>query len=271
MARPTDAFQAIASNKPPRRKNAGPLHGAQALWAIGFIMILMPAACTYTGKSPCEQTDSIYHYHESAIRSLGQAEARGLVQAVLADTGRDDNPAELEILNPYHGAVFPLDMASPEITWEDSRTNATLWLVCVSFAGQSGVVCMLTDQPSWTPDRQAWEQIKTNAGQKDVQVTIYGLTTEKSVRMVSRNAVSIRISQDRVAAPVFFQHMPLPFAYAARHPELSQWRIGDIAAYTPPRSSWRTCPCAATAMGSLQTASCSVWTWISTKTKVPMS
>ena len=204
------------------------------LSAIWLAVILMPAACTYTGKSPFARTDSIYLYHERVIRSLGQAEARGLVQAVLADTGRDDNLAELEILNPYHGAVFPLDMASPEITWEDNRTNATLWLGCVSFAGQSGVVCMLTDQSSWTPDRQAWEQIKTNAGQKDAHVTIYGLTTKKPFRMVSRNAVSIRISKDRVAAPVFFQHMPLPFAYAARHPELSQWRIGDIASYTPP-------------------------------------
>jgi len=189
------------------------------------------AACTVTGRPPFERTDSTYRYQGSVIRSLGQTEAHRVIQAVLTDTGRNDALAELDILNPYHGAVFPLDMASPDITWKDDR--AQMWLVCVSFHEQSNVVCMLTDRTCWTPDQPTWEQVKANAGQKDAWATIYGLAPENPVRIVSRNAICIRISPDRVEAPVFFQHMPLPFAHAARHPELSQWRIGNIAAYTP--------------------------------------
>jgi WD40-like Beta Propeller Repeat len=204
----------------------------RALSAIWLSLILIMAACTFTGRPPFERRDSIYHYHDSVIRSLGQTEAHGLVQAVLADSGRDDALSELDILNPYYGAVFPLDMASPDIAWKDDR--ASMWLVSVSFHEQSSVVCMLTDRTHWMPDQPTWEKIKARAGQKDAWITIYGLARDNPTCIVSRDAVCIRISPDRVDAPVFFQHMPLPFAYAARHPELSQWRIGDIAAYTPP-------------------------------------
>jgi len=202
------------------------------LRSVCLAAVILVLACTFGNNTDREMTDALYGFQENLLLTLGPEEAGQLVHRLLEDAGRGERLPELEILNPYHGAVFPPDMASPEITWEDTRGQ--IWLVCVSFTAQEGVVCMLTDQMSWTPDRRFWETIKSRALEGTARVTVYGVSLETTAHIVSGNFVSISVSPDRVAAPVFFQHMPLPFAFAARHPELSQWRLGDIASYAPP-------------------------------------
>lgn len=202
------------------------------LRSVCLAAAFMVLACTFDNKSSFEAKDALYRFRESLLLTLGPEEAGRLVHNLLDEAGRAERLPELDILNPYHGAVFPLDMASPEITWEDTRGQ--IWLICVSFTAQEGVVCMLTDRMSWTPDRRSWEKIKTIALENTARITVYGVSMEKPAHIVSRDFVSISVSTDPVSAPVFFQHMPLPFAHAARHPELSQWCLGDISSYAPP-------------------------------------
>jgi len=193
---------------------------------------LVVLSCTFGNRLFFGKPDAIYRFRESVIHDLGPREAHRLAHHLFAEADRTDQLPELDILNPYHGAVFPPDMASPEITWEDRR--GLLWLIRVSFGGGQGEVCMLTDRTSWIPDRKTWEAIKSRALQAEARITVYGINRESPARIVAANDVAIRFSPDRVTAPVFFQHIPLPFAHAARHPELSQWCLGDIGSYAPP-------------------------------------
>ncbi len=208
------------------------LAASRIIWSVCLTAVMMVLACTFGHSTDLETTDSLYRFRESLLPTLEPEEAGQLVHNLLDEAGPAEHLPELDILTPYHGAVFPKDMASPEITWEDTRGQ--IWLVCVSFATHEGVVCMLTDQMSWTPDRKSWEKIKSRAIENPTRITVYGVSMGKTPHIVSRNFVSIGVSTDPVSAPLFFQHIPLPFAYAARHPELSQWRLGDIAAYAPP-------------------------------------
>jgi len=125
-------------------------------------------------------------------------------------------------------------MASPTFTWKDPSVHSRIWLVRVDFKGRHRPIYVLTDQSAWTPDRDVWEIIKVNSIEQEACVTILGVAPGRSDEITTRGTMVLSTSKDRVDAPIFFVQMPLPFAYAEMHPELSRWVLADLSSYEEP-------------------------------------
>ncbi len=176
----------------------------------------------------------------------------------------DERAVAIEVLYPSDGSVFPPDFVAPMFLWRDPAENATEWEVAVTFEtdsppmrlrcagdrpppGEIDPACVaetdeLPAEPtqgaprrSWTPSDDMWAQIKARAGGGGVTVTISGVSADEAL---SRGQVSIRVSDDPVAAPIFYRDVPLmpsetirgvikPLARTAL--PLITWRLRDVS------------------------------------------
>ena len=68
-------------------------------------------------------------------------------------------PEHLKIIRPYNRASFPINIAPPEILWDDNINN--VWLIKIMTPGhEDSPILIVTDKKSWIPDVKLWEKIK---------------------------------------------------------------------------------------------------------------
>ena len=179
--------------------------------------------------------ENIYLCDASLTEKDDKLDMKNAVEDIVSAMNDHKYFPQLDIIHPCHGAVFPEDIASPEIIWEDSCPDSQLWLIIVDFKNMKHAIYFLTDQNRWTPNRHIWDIIKANSTGKRAVITILGFKRGKTFEITAKDDITISTSQDKLGAPIFYLHMPLPFAYAQRHPELSMWFLGDVSSYDKPR------------------------------------
>lgn len=176
----------------------------------------------------------LYLCEESVLYNDSHLDIKNVIREGVSRIDKEKLYRPLYIINPYDKSIFPLDMASPEIAWEDEFPGSKMWLIIIRFEDNDKSVYALTDQKTWLPDRRVWNIIKANSIEKKAFITIVGVNTENAFEISAKGSLSITTSRDRVGASVFYQQMPLPFANAQKHPELSRWLLGDISSYGKP-------------------------------------
>ena len=179
--------------------------------------------------------DALYLCEGRSFENVSTFQTRRIVQAILANIRDDRYYPELEILQPCDGSIFPQDIASPTFVWEDRYLHSKMWLILVDPGEEGQPIYILTDQNTWTPNRDVWEAIKDSSTEKKVDIRILGVTPERSYQIITQGSMTLSTSKDGVDAPIFYLQMPLPFAYAQMHPELSTWVLGDVSSYEKPR------------------------------------
>jgi hypothetical protein len=177
---------------------------------------------------------AIYLSEGRNFHNTSSLETKQAVQVILSKLRDDQYYPALEILQPLDKSVFPRDMASPTFTWKDRYFHSTMWMVRVDLGERHPPICMLTDQNTWTPDRDVWEIIKANSIEQKAGITILGVAPDRSYEIITRASMTLSTSKDRVDAPIFFLQMPLPFSYAEKHPELSRWVLADLTSHEEP-------------------------------------
>ncbi len=90
-------------------------------------------------------------------------------------------------------------------------------------------------EPKWTPSDSQWQEIKSRSLDSPATVTVVGLDSTASPKILSAGSVSISTSSDEVGAPIFYREVNLPFAVAATDTTRIRWRLGDISTKIPPR------------------------------------
>jgi len=193
------------------------------------------------------------------------------LRRALAEAAAGPKPASvLEIAAPSPGSLFPLDMVAPTFFFHDPDPASSLWLVEASSAGEADRIFVLTDgrlvpeeidprcgthqgeDPaadsaltvrSWTPTDGLWRRI-TAVPEKDVVITVNGFAGPSGTKppdriaLLSRGAVTVRVSRDPVGAPIFYRDVPLmptsndqgvikPLADGAL--PLVEWRLRDLS------------------------------------------
>jgi hypothetical protein len=198
--------------------------------AILFFLI----ACSYHVTPPSRVSDGdIYLYAGSPAYENSKISTKERIQIILSKLESGTYYPEAEIINPYDKAVFPMDIASPTLIWKDEFLYSKIWLITIRFDNTTEIH-VLTDKTAWTPKRNLWELIKENSIGKRAHITILGVNGEKSPEITTKGTISISTSEDKAGASLFYLQMPLPFAYAKRHPELSKWCLGDVSSYEQP-------------------------------------
>ncbi len=88
----------------------------------------------------------------------------------------------LRIIRPYDGASYPINIAPPEITWDDNIDN--LWLLKITIPGhEKSPIIVVTDHKRWMPDQRLWERIKRLGTNKYSFLEIRGCVYKKGRRI----------------------------------------------------------------------------------------
>jgi len=155
------------------------------------------------------------------------------VQTIRKQTEKGKYYPEAEVIHPDQEAVIPKDMASPHIVWKDTFLRSNSWLVSLTLPDGSGFH-RLTTHSIWVPEADVWSQVQKASGGMSIIIEITGVDRQDGLRVVTYTRRRVHISEDRFDARIVFKNAPLPFLKSKQHPELSQWLIGDVAAYGPP-------------------------------------
>ncbi len=156
------------------------------------------------------------------------------VDEVLAAYTRQPNCSPVKMVYPQDGTLFPPEIVSPMVRWEDENAAASLWFVHVEVAdGQAPIDC-LSRERQWTPTGQDWERIKKGSRQTEAHILVLGVRSGLRAKVVSAGAVGVRTSNDEVGAPLFYREVNLPFIDAVTDPSKIRWRFGSIASVQPP-------------------------------------
>ncbi len=205
---------------------------------------------------------------------LAEAKGRSPItdEALVRAAGVSPGGVEAVVVDyPRPGTLFPPDMVAPTFLFHDKSGGARLWLVELSAAGRGPKIYVLTDgrrperpfdprcgtpgdlyqEPEyqasakgWTPDPGLWAMV-TSLPEAGMTASIYGIAGpsggaagEGRPAVLSRGAVSFRISRDPVGAPIFYRDVPLiptrnekgvvmPLAEGSL--PLIEWRLRDLA------------------------------------------
>ena len=165
----------------------------------------------------------------AALVAIGAAVAYVPVKMGFARGDADD----LSIVYPFDGSLFPPEVISPTMWWEDANPHADRWRVTVAFDEGESLVAEV-DTTAWTPDRDTWETMKRRSLETEARVSVESQNLVLGVRQsLAVKSVSFATSRDSVGAPIFYRDVPLPFRFALRNVWLIRWRLGDISSYEP--------------------------------------
>lgn len=135
-------------------------------------------------------------------------------------------PGQLSITYPQNGALFPPEIVSPRITWQDANQTIKNWFITVNSGNSQKLYNGFTEQTFWQPDSALWEEMKRAGLQSNITVTILGYIKSQ---ILSGASVTFRTSPDSVNAAIFYRAVPLPFSYALKNLEKIRWHLGDIS------------------------------------------
>jgi len=141
---------------------------------------------------------------------------------------------ELDVKHPFDKAVFPSEVPSPQIIWDESAQGCNRWIASVTT--ESGEVLFLDHAPRsgfHLPEKE-WGIIRREAGENRVQLTIIGFDVEDPERIRAAGEVSFRFSRDPVGAPLFYREVNLPFIEAVKDPSRIRWRFGGVDSNAAP-------------------------------------
>jgi tetratricopeptide (TPR) repeat protein len=143
----------------------------------------------------------------------------------------------LTIEYPLDETLFPPEIAPPTFRWKDDNPGSDMWLVTIELPllpKGAGRINRLTREPRWRPKRSLWETIKKCSIDKQATVTIVGVNQKSPKDILSAGQIGIKTSSDKVAAPIFYREVNLPFVEAVKDPSLIRWRFGAISSSQQP-------------------------------------
>jgi Flp pilus assembly protein TadD len=146
------------------------------------------------------------------------------------------SPCQIVVDFPEEGAVFPRDISPPTFLWRDASPASAVWLIEVVFVERGAHVKVwspgeklqvgeidtnlhgfvpptLTPQEAeshtWKPDAKTWATIVKHSQRRPATVIVTGYRDRNTREPVSRAQVSFAVSEDAVAAPIFYRDVPL--------------------------------------------------------------
>ena len=138
-------------------------------------------------------------------------------------------PGGLQIQFPFDSSLFPQEIAPASVHWQDS-TAAKRWFLVISHDKRNILYFAQTKKTRWLPDSSLWEALKQDGVNEPLTVSVLGI---QGRNILSGANVTIRISADSVAAPIFYRAVPLPFLHAVKNFDKIRWHLGNISSSQP--------------------------------------
>ncbi|ROL62261.1 hypothetical protein D9V86_01565 [Bacteroidetes/Chlorobi group bacterium ChocPot_Mid] len=144
----------------------------------------------------------------------------------------------LEIVYPRDSTIFPPEIVSPTILWED-KSKSNSWVLYFENNGEIIYTSKIINGKKFQADSTDWEKIKNESIEKYITVRILGFESggDKSRepgKVLSSASIIMKTSKDSVSAPIFYRTVTLPFGFAIENLHTISWRLGDISLYKEP-------------------------------------
>ncbi len=156
------------------------------------------------------------------------------VDRILADYQERGPYLELRILAPQNETVFPPDIVPCAFSWKDTAPAANSWVLVLEFGPPGARLTFEAQKPEWTPDPSTWEKIKQCSAEHSAKLIVLGLDRRAPRKVLSQGQAVFSTSKDKVAAPIFYREVNLPFMEAVKDPTRIRWRFGSIDSPQPP-------------------------------------
>ena len=154
--------------------------------------------------------------------------------AVLRQLPNGESLGDLTIIYPLDGTLFPPELVPPTFRWEDKTPGVDSWVIRIAFEGEDEVLTFRARQANWSPEPDAWENIKRRSRESSATLTIFGVGPSSNQVVHSSAALTFSTSADQVGAPIFYREVNLPFVEAVKDPSRIRWRFGPISSIEPP-------------------------------------
>ncbi len=102
-------------------------------------------------------------------------------------------PGNLIITYPLSGTLFPPEIASPTISWQEKTGDIKNWCIIIHVNQDKELISTFLEEQQWQPDPEPWEQIKVHGLNNDVYITVLGYQKDK---ILSGAQTIIRTSSD---------------------------------------------------------------------------
>ncbi|WP_031481057.1 TolB family protein [Maridesulfovibrio frigidus] len=194
------------------------------------ILLLAIIAMTIAGCTPKKWT---WDSHLSSPESMTK-ETKFFLQKIVIE-GIPSTVTALKITRPVNGAVFPSEIAAPQIIWNDEDPDSRSWFIAFTFENGRAPIYVYSSTTSYEPNRNLWETIKTNSVKAPATISIYGFKNKDGKPVATAaSSVNIRTSTDPVDGAILYRQVPLPFKVGVKTFRKLKWRLGDISSYNEP-------------------------------------
>ena len=139
---------------------------------------------------------------------------------------------DLTFIYPFNETLFPPEFPSPTFRWEDKDQLQARWEISLYTDKRDYVIDTVVGSASWQPDSAQWEKLKSRSHQKKIFAQI-SRVREDSKKGAS-SIIHFKVSSEAVGAPILYREVPLPFAYAEKHPDLLSYKLVNVGSYEPP-------------------------------------
>ena len=140
----------------------------------------------------------------------------------------------MKILSPLDGTLFPADLRSPELAWDDPDPTHKVWRLRFSFQDPKQDLEVFAPEPQWTPGPEAWERIKAASRKSPASLEVRGLQA-RDARPGPAARAGFSTSPDPVGAPILYRAVPNPFPAPPDFVKV-KWMLGSVSSYDPPRT-----------------------------------
>ena len=202
----------------------------------------------------CQIAGSVEPALARTIRSLAGA----------ARAAKDLKPLTIDY--PLDESIFPPEMVPPTFLWHDSAPAADTWLVHVALGdADAGLYVLTPGRPpppgeidarcvtktnvheptpyqrsarSWTPSAGVWAKVRQHSVRRASTVSLFGLRSGDTGRVLSCGRMTLHVSTDPVGAPIFYRDVPLAPSETKQgvikplrreHIPLIAWRLRDVS------------------------------------------
>jgi len=166
------------------------------------------------------------------IYSLGAG--LGIIAGIYFAIGYLSTNRQIKFNYPFQNALFPSDFTSPKFYWTDNNSSNKSWKVTIKLTSTGKTFTSITTSDVWKPELQTWDSIKSLSANKDIEVKVERSDASQSAFLKSKATVTIRISEDKVGAPVLYRQILLPTALAEANNQFTSYDMVDVSSDKEP-------------------------------------
>lgn len=141
---------------------------------------------------------------------------------------------QIQIKYPWYGALFPLDFASPTISWDDKSKSCHSWKVTIGIKDNNHFITRIINNTYWKPDSSTWDSAKKYSNFESLSLKIERNDRGSFPFFNQKAKCLFKFSPDKVGSPILYRTIPLPFFFAEQNIHLTGYSLFNVASYKPP-------------------------------------